>query len=126
MAVPQGRRRSTFTPVLRPRFTDPSAAQRLLDSPEVAGVRADSVLLDALGATADPDLALLGLVRLVEALPEEAEGGEEAGARQALLDTLVTAKPLRDRLLGVLGASEALGDHLARHPQAWHALLTYE
>jgi glutamate-ammonia-ligase adenylyltransferase len=126
MAVPQGRRSSTFTRLLRHGFTDPSTAQRLLDSPEVSGVRADSVLLDALGATADPDLALRGLVRLVEALPEEAEGGEEAGSRQALLDTLVSAKPLRDRLLGVLGASEALGDHLARHPQAWHALLTYE
>ncbi|WP_143670604.1 hypothetical protein, partial [Streptomyces antimycoticus] len=90
------------------------------------------VLLEALGATADPDLALLGLVRLVEALPEdegeagEPNGGQRAGSRQALLDTLVTAKPLRDRLLGVLGASEALGDHLARHPGDWHALVTYE
>nr|MDT0524992.1 hypothetical protein [Streptomyces sp. DSM 41633] len=40
--------------------------------------------------------------------------------------TLVTAKPLRDRLLGVLGASEALGDHLARYPRDWRALVTYE
>lgn len=39
---------------------------------------------------------------------------------------MITAKPLRDRLLGVLGASEALGDHLARHPADWHALVTYE
>ncbi|MFD0384142.1 hypothetical protein ACFQ2B_23195 [Streptomyces stramineus] len=29
-------------------------------------------------------------------------------------------------MLGVLGASEALGDHLARHPGDWHALVTYE
>ncbi|WAP55645.1 bifunctional [glutamine synthetase] adenylyltransferase/[glutamine synthetase]-adenylyl-L-tyrosine phosphorylase [Streptomyces sp. S465] len=133
MSVPQGRRSSNFTRLLRHGFTDASAAQRLLDAPELAGVRSDSVLLEGLGATADPDLALLGLVRLVEALPEEEEqsgpgehGGQRAGSRQALLDTLVTAKPLRDRLLGVLGASEALGDHLARHPQDWHALVTYE
>ncbi|MGO4427236.1 bifunctional glutamine-synthetase adenylyltransferase/deadenyltransferase, partial [Streptomyces sp. MCAF7] len=114
-------------------FTDASAAQRLLDSPELSGVRSDSVLLEALGASADPDLALRGLVRLVEALPDGAAGSggaaaaaSDSGSRQALLDTLVTAKPLRDRLLGVLGASEALGDHLARHPGDWQALVMYE
>jgi glutamate-ammonia-ligase adenylyltransferase len=114
----QGRRSSTFTRLLRHGFTDPGAAERLLDAQELSAVRADPVLLEALGATADPDLALLGLVRLVEAL--------QPGERRALLDTVTTAKPLRDRLLGVLGASEALGDHLARHPADWHALVTYE
>ncbi|THA60253.1 bifunctional [glutamine synthetase] adenylyltransferase/[glutamine synthetase]-adenylyl-L-tyrosine phosphorylase [Streptomyces sp. A0958] len=118
MTMMPGRRSSTFTRLLRHGFTDPSAAERLLDLPDLSSVRSDSVLLDALGATADPDLALRGLVRLVEA--------EEAGQRQILLDTLVTAKPLRDRLLGVLGASEALGDHLARHPRDWQVLVTYE
>jgi glutamate-ammonia-ligase adenylyltransferase len=114
----QGRRSSTFTRLLRHGFTDPAAAERLLDVPELSAVRSDPVLLEALGATADPDQALRGLVRLVEALaPPE---------RRALLDTVTTAKPLRDRLLGVLGASEALGDHLARHPADWHALVTYE
>ncbi|QEV17770.1 bifunctional [glutamine synthetase] adenylyltransferase/[glutamine synthetase]-adenylyl-L-tyrosine phosphorylase [Streptomyces alboniger] len=119
MTVPQGRRSSTFTRLLRHGFTDPSAAERLLDAPELSAVRSDPLLLDALGATADPDLALLGLVRLVEA--QEDENG-----RRELLDTLVTAKPLRDRLLGVMGASEALADHLARHPRDWRALATYE
>ncbi|MFF7711726.1 bifunctional [glutamine synthetase] adenylyltransferase/[glutamine synthetase]-adenylyl-L-tyrosine phosphorylase [Streptomyces sp. NPDC007988] len=113
-----GRRSSTFTRLLRHGFTHPAAAERLLDLPEMAPVRTDSVLLDALGATADPDLALRGLVRLVEA--------QQQDERQVLLDTLISAKPLRDRLLGVLGASEALGDHLARHPQDWQALVTYE
>ncbi|MBA4860261.1 bifunctional [glutamine synthetase] adenylyltransferase/[glutamine synthetase]-adenylyl-L-tyrosine phosphorylase [Streptomyces sp. PSKA54] len=119
MNVPQGRRSSTFTRLLRHGFTDPSAAERLLDSAELSPVRADPVLLDALGATADPDQALLGLVRLLEAQPERT-------ARRELLDTLIAAKPLRDRLLGVLGASAALGDHLARHPGDWHALVMYE
>ncbi|MFJ6437700.1 bifunctional [glutamine synthetase] adenylyltransferase/[glutamine synthetase]-adenylyl-L-tyrosine phosphorylase [Streptomyces sp. NPDC091416] len=118
MTTLPGRRSSTFTRLLRHGFTDPSAAERLLDLPELSSVRSDPVLLEALGATADPDLALRGVVRLVEA--------EEADERQILLDTLVTAKPLRDRLLGVLGASEALGDHLARHPRDWQALVTYE
>ncbi|MFD7427508.1 bifunctional [glutamine synthetase] adenylyltransferase/[glutamine synthetase]-adenylyl-L-tyrosine phosphorylase [Streptomyces sp. NPDC059818] len=118
MTTLPGRRSSTFTRLLRHGFTDPSAAERLLDLPDLSSVRSDPVLLEALGATADPDLALRGVVRLVEA--------EEADERQILLDTLVTAKPLRDRLLGVLGASEALGDHLARHPRDWQALVTYE
>ncbi|MFF5443472.1 bifunctional [glutamine synthetase] adenylyltransferase/[glutamine synthetase]-adenylyl-L-tyrosine phosphorylase [Streptomyces sp. NPDC012888] len=117
MTVP-GRRSSTFIRLLRSGFTDPSAAGRLLDSDALAAVRNDPVLLDALGATADPDLALRGLARLAEA-----QSGDE---RPALLATLVTAKPLRDRLLGVLGASEALADHLARHPRDWQALVTYE
>ncbi|MBO1333258.1 bifunctional [glutamine synthetase] adenylyltransferase/[glutamine synthetase]-adenylyl-L-tyrosine phosphorylase [Streptomyces sp. VRA16 Mangrove soil] len=119
MSVPQGRRSSTFTRLLRHGFTDPSGAERLLDADALTAVRSDPLLLDALGATADPDLALLGLVRLVEAQPGPT-------ARQELLDTLITAKPLRDRLLGVLGASEALADHLARHSGDWQALVTYE
>ncbi|MBD0420044.1 bifunctional [glutamine synthetase] adenylyltransferase/[glutamine synthetase]-adenylyl-L-tyrosine phosphorylase [Streptomyces sp. TRM S81-3] len=114
-----GRRSSTFTRLLRHGFTDPSAAERLLDSAELAPVRNDPVLLDALGATADPDLALHGLVRLLEAQPGPT-------ARRELLDTLTASKPLRDRLLGVLGASEALADHLARHAGDWQALVTYE
>ncbi|WP_137989641.1 bifunctional [glutamine synthetase] adenylyltransferase/[glutamine synthetase]-adenylyl-L-tyrosine phosphorylase [Streptomyces vilmorinianum] len=117
MTVP-GRRSSTFTRLLRHGFTDPSGAERLLDVPELAALRDDPVLLDALGATADPDLALRGLVRLVEAQPDE--------ERQTLTSTLLSAKPFRDRLLGVCGASEALADHLAKHPRDWQALVTYE
>ncbi|MER6628991.1 bifunctional [glutamine synthetase] adenylyltransferase/[glutamine synthetase]-adenylyl-L-tyrosine phosphorylase [Streptomyces sp. NPDC000987] len=116
-----GRRSSTFIRLLRHGFTDPSAAERLLDSPELTAVRNDPILLDALGATADPDLALHGLVRLLEAQP-----GPAPTARRELLDTLTSAKPFRDRLLGVLGASAALADHLARHPRDWEALVTYE
>ncbi|MBD9703936.1 bifunctional [glutamine synthetase] adenylyltransferase/[glutamine synthetase]-adenylyl-L-tyrosine phosphorylase [Streptomyces sp. ID01-12c] len=114
-----GRRSSTFSRLLRHGFTDAGAAERLLESEELSAVRGDPVLLDALGATADPNLALLGLVRLLEAQPDRT-------SRRALLDTLIAAKPLRDRLLGVLGASAALGDHLARHAQDWQALVTYE
>ncbi|MCZ9348102.1 bifunctional glutamine-synthetase adenylyltransferase/deadenyltransferase, partial [Streptomyces sp. TRM76130] len=114
-----GRRSSTFTRLLRHGFTDASAAERLLDSAELTPVRNDPVLLDALGATADPDLALRALVRLLEAQPAPA-------ARRELLGTLTASKPLRDRLLGVLGSSAALGDHLVRHSGDWRALVTYE
>ena len=99
-------------------FTDPEAAVRRLAEPALAQHSGDSVLIDALAATADPDLALLGLARVAEACADE--------DRRTLLDTLTTSKPLRDRLLGVLGASAALGDHLARHPHDWHALVTFE
>ncbi|MFJ4198938.1 bifunctional [glutamine synthetase] adenylyltransferase/[glutamine synthetase]-adenylyl-L-tyrosine phosphorylase [Streptomyces sviceus] len=115
MTAAPGRRSSTFTRLLRHGFTDPSGAERLLESGELSAVRDDPVLLEALGATADPDLALLGLVRLLEAQPD-----------RELLDTVIAAKPFRDRLLGVLGASAALAEHLARHPADWQALVTYE
>lgn len=104
--------------LVRRGFTDPAQAVRLLAGPGLEGLADDPVLLDALGATADPDLALLGLARLLEAA-DEAE-------RRTLRDTLTTSKPLRDRLLGVLGVSTALADHLARHPHDWHMLVTFE
>ncbi|MER5638533.1 bifunctional [glutamine synthetase] adenylyltransferase/[glutamine synthetase]-adenylyl-L-tyrosine phosphorylase [Kitasatospora sp. NPDC002227] len=103
--------------LVRRGFSDSAAALRLLEGPGLHGLADDPVLLDALGVTADPDLALLGLARLMEALPE--------AERHTLRDTLTSSKPLRDRLLGVLGASAALGDHLARHPGDWHALVTF-
>ncbi|MCQ0022485.1 bifunctional [glutamine synthetase] adenylyltransferase/[glutamine synthetase]-adenylyl-L-tyrosine phosphorylase [Streptomyces somaliensis DSM 40738] len=113
MTTAPGRRSSTFTRLLRHGFTDASAAERMLDDPALAPARSDPALLDALGATADPDLALRGLVRLAEAQP---------GGPGELLSALASARPLRDRLLGVLGVSEALGDHLARHPLDWRVL----
>lgn len=114
----EGRRDTRFGRLLRHGFSDAAAAEALLGGDVLAPVRSDPVLLDALGATADPDQALASLVRLVEAL--------DPGERRTLLDTLTAAKPLRDRLLGVLGASTALADHLTRHPRDWHSLVTYE
>jgi glutamate-ammonia-ligase adenylyltransferase len=110
-----------MTRLLRYGFADPTAADRLLHQPELADLRDDPILLEALGGTADPDLALLSLSRIAETLQRD-----DPAHRRTLLDTLTAAKPLRDRLLGVLGSSAALGDHLARHPQDWHALVTYE
>ena len=69
-----------------------------------------AAVLSALGRAADPDLALLGLSRIAD-----------AGA-EGLLDRLRASSGLRARLLGVLGASSALGDHLAAHPDDWELL----
>ena len=129
-----GRRDSRFGRLLRHGFRDVTAAMRLLDVPELAAARDDAGLLEALGATADPDLALRSLVRLLESLTArdlERRGAAVPSAARApgartLLDTLLGSKPLRDRLLGVLGVSEALGDHLVRHPEDWHALAAYD
>jgi glutamate-ammonia-ligase adenylyltransferase len=68
----------------------------------------DGLLLRALSGAADPDLALAALARM-------APGSE---LRQALRDD----SELRDRLVSVLGASTALGDHLSRHPADWRLL----
>ncbi|HEX2804606.1 MAG TPA: bifunctional [glutamine synthetase] adenylyltransferase/[glutamine synthetase]-adenylyl-L-tyrosine phosphorylase, partial [Kineosporiaceae bacterium] len=123
-------------------FDDPSRAERLLSAKVFAGIIDpfedvfDDGLLSALGDVPDPDLALLGLVRLLESL--EAGGSASAAAtgsasigdgssagdrdRAALHVALRSGGRARDRLLAVLGNSTALGDHLARHPAHWAVL----
>ncbi|MFC3500584.1 bifunctional [glutamine synthetase] adenylyltransferase/[glutamine synthetase]-adenylyl-L-tyrosine phosphorylase [Micromonospora krabiensis] len=75
-------------------------------------------LLSALSRAADPDLALRQLHRIVEA---ERRSGEPASA---LLDALHDDPGLRRRLVAVLGASSALGDHLVANPDHWTVLRT--
>ena len=70
-------------------------------------------LLAVLGRAADPDLALSALVRLVEALGEQGPG---------MLAELARDEASARRLVLVLGASQALGQHLARHPEHWREL----
>ncbi|HEX6854054.1 MAG TPA: bifunctional [glutamine synthetase] adenylyltransferase/[glutamine synthetase]-adenylyl-L-tyrosine phosphorylase, partial [Streptosporangiaceae bacterium] len=94
-------------------FADAAAAQRLITGGLATGRRADDdELLRALAAAADPDAALAGLARLAAA-DQHSDG---------LLDALHGDQALRARLIAVLGASPALGDHLARHPADWRAL----
>ena len=89
-------------------FLDGTRAASLAE--EVADVLPEEALLAAASDVADPDQALLLLVRLREALG----GGERRALRDALGDATARA-----RLLGVLGASSALGDHLVAKPQQW-------
>ena len=74
-------------------------------------------MLPLLGETADPDLALDRLVDLGARLDESVQG---AGAQ--MFDTLAAHDAAARRLLHVLGASSALGDHLLRHPDHWEEL----
>jgi [glutamine synthetase] adenylyltransferase / [glutamine synthetase]-adenylyl-L-tyrosine phosphorylase len=69
-------------------------------------------VLSALSEAADPDLALRALDRLVEHCPEP----------EPLLQALRDNAALRERLSRVLGASDALGQHLAHHPDDWQEL----
>ncbi len=110
-------------------FAEPDRAARMLDGTVLAGFvdPLDEVfhdgLPDALSHAADPDLALLGLVRVVEALNDSPgsriDGDEDAGR---LLAALRRDGPARERLVAVLGASSALVDHLAAHPGHWRCV----
>lgn len=92
-------------------FGDGERTERLLADAGLELER-DTGTIDALGAAADPDLALLGLSRLAES-----ESDPEA------LRTALREEPdLRDRLARVLGASVALTDHLVRHSGEWREL----
>src|SRR5664280_2650052 len=107
-------------------FADPARANTLLDDPALAvltdpldAVFADG-LPDALSEVADPDLALLGLVRLMESLGKAGVEDDDNGG--GMIAALRHASAGRDRLLDVLGASSALGDHLVTHPGHWRAV----
>ena len=96
-------------------FTEPAQAAAALDSGALDGLVDDDDVLADLAATADPDEALLRLALLLEA--ESRDGGRD------LVPTLRDDPELRRRLLTVLGASQALADHLARVPAGWRTLL---
>ncbi len=90
-------------------FADAARAERLLSQDLALDPEgADADLLASLAAAADPDLALIALSRMTLS-------GD-------LLTALRADAGLRSRLTAVLGASAALGDHLARHPGDWRVL----
>ena len=92
-------------------FDDARRAESLLADPALAPlaeVRDD--LVAALTRAADPDSALLGLVRVVEAAGDEVE---------ALLAALRDDAAARARIIGAMGVSTALVDHLVAHPEQW-------
>ncbi|MDD7942785.1 bifunctional [glutamine synthetase] adenylyltransferase/[glutamine synthetase]-adenylyl-L-tyrosine phosphorylase [Actinomycetospora lutea] len=98
-------------------LTDPDAGPRLAalgfwdgDAP----VPDAELTVWALARSPDPDLALLALERLREAMGEQ--------EWSALAEALRTDQGLRGRLFGVLGGSTALGDHLVARPDRWRSL----
>lgn len=107
-------------------FDNPQRALGLITAPVLCGLldreHDEGGLLKALCATADPDLALLGMVRLLEAAHGEGHHpgkSQEAHRVADLHETLRCEGRERDRLLAVLGGSSALVDHLVRHPDHW-------
>ncbi|NKZ07643.1 bifunctional [glutamine synthetase] adenylyltransferase/[glutamine synthetase]-adenylyl-L-tyrosine phosphorylase [Actinomadura latina] len=114
--TPERRSSSLAGRLARLGFTDAARAEWLLrDAERGTGSRPADELLDALGGTADPDLALDGLLRLLASAEEKGVAGE--------LRAALAAEPgTRERLTAVLGVSAALGDHLARHPDHWRVL----
>jgi glutamate-ammonia-ligase adenylyltransferase len=89
-------------------FLDPDHARTILG--KLGEVAAPIVPL--LGRSADPDQALASLVALADAVDD----------RDRLLQEVADDEGTSMRLLSVLGASQALGDHLRRHPDHWHEL----
>ena len=95
-------------------LVDPPAGERLAQLGwHAQDDQAHVDLLWSLSRAADPDAALRALIRLAENLDS---GWDELNA------ALLTERPLRGRLFGVLGASLTLGDHLAVHPESWKLL----
>ena len=108
------RQTSTTARLIRLGVREVGAAQAALAS-TAWGILTDSdELLEAVGAAADPDLAIAAMTRLLEA----AELADQRSA-QACREAMLADPVLRTRLSAVLGASVALGEHLRRHPGDW-------
>ncbi len=107
-------RRASVTPLVRLGFGKPEEARRLLGTGglHLLDDPSGEPVVQALAAAADPDLAVRSLARLADVAADRAE----------LLAALRERAGLRLRLVGVLGASAALGEHLFRHPADWRAL----
>ena len=101
---------SSTARLARAGFAEPDKAAAALEALTLRGV-GDEELVAALALTADPDAALLSLDELAGRLTEPAE----------LQNTFIADPGARNRLLAVLGASQALADHLMRHPDDWRA-----
>ena len=82
-------------------FRDGAAA-----AAHLARLDLDDALVQQVASVASPDTALASLVAIAE-----------SWGADRLLGALRRDEELRERLLIVLGTSEALGDFLARHPQ---------
>jgi [glutamine synthetase] adenylyltransferase / [glutamine synthetase]-adenylyl-L-tyrosine phosphorylase len=110
---------------------------RLWDLEAQEPVDADAAeVIHALSRAADPNLALRQLHRMIESVSRAAvrgNGGPVTGpsgeitanaAANAVIEALYKDTGLRRRLIAVLGASSALGDHLVANPDQWRVLVT--
>ena len=97
-------------------FTRTDRVQRFLTEPALAGLPEGAAA--AIGASADGDDAVLGLLRLAEAARE---GGHDQ-LLEEFLSTVATPGSPGSRLITLLGTSVALGDFLTRHPEHLQSL----
>lgn len=107
--------------LIRAGLVDIDRARRLLASDRLRPLveqLPEGALVADIGSAADPDLALLLLLRILEA-------PDDAGARR-LVSALAADDDLRRRLIDVIGISEALGEFLERHPDEWQVLADAE
>ncbi|MGB2838477.1 MAG: bifunctional [glutamine synthetase] adenylyltransferase/[glutamine synthetase]-adenylyl-L-tyrosine phosphorylase [Actinomycetes bacterium] len=101
-----GRTETTPGRLSRWGFVDAAAAGVVLDALEAQGFPPGDSLLSRMASVADPDGALAGLARVLEA----------SEAPRDLLGSLDANDVYATRVLAVLGASRALADHLVRRP----------
>jgi len=116
------RRGSDTGRLIKAGLLDLERSRRLCDSPRLQPLlspddASGDVLSDIAGA-ADPDQALLLLVRILDACDER--------EWRRLVSALQADPDLRRRLIDVIGMSEALGDFIARHRDAWSVLADAE
>ena len=113
MAFDDGTRdRSRQGRLARLGFNDAARSVTLLEDVALVGLALGD---DVFAGCADPDRAALGMVRL-------AESARSTPATGRLLDEVVADPTALNRLLALLGASQALADHLVRHPGHLEAL----
>ncbi|HUR75138.1 MAG TPA: bifunctional [glutamine synthetase] adenylyltransferase/[glutamine synthetase]-adenylyl-L-tyrosine phosphorylase, partial [Sporichthya sp.] len=113
MSAPEPFRSRTATTdalLARTGFQDRAEAVRRIALPDL-DLGSDSDLIAAFSEAGDPDLALASLT----ALAEVADAKELRAALQR-------SEVFRRRLVAVLGASQALGAYLLRHPGDWRLL----
>lgn len=92
-------------------FSRTDRVSRFLSEPALRGLGDGAA--EALGATADGDDAVLGLLRLAESAREAGQGA----LLEEFLAGVGTVGTPGHRLIRLLGVSVALGDVLARHPE---------
>jgi glutamate-ammonia-ligase adenylyltransferase len=97
-------------------FTEIARSKAILEGSSFAGIADPDELLEAFSRSADPDHALLTFERIVDA-------AEVAGCRDNLILALDSDEHFREQFVLILGASEALAEHLARHPDHYLALV---
>jgi len=107
--------------LIRAGFADLERCRRLLEVEPLGPLLdpgVDGDVIDDLGAAADPDQALLLLVRILESCSEQ--------QRRRLTSALAADGDTRRRLIEVIGMSLALGEYLERHPDEWEVLADAE